>query len=445
MIESADKVNAIERMENVVLISFDSLRSDYVAQLHPAEAPNFCRMRDEGAFFSNTIVHVPCTLPSHASMLSGLYPARTGVRDMHHQVPPELPTMFTLLKERGFHTMGSSTTPMLTASRAGYKGIDEQVPFRYRCLRKSIIRSKGKRLFVFLHYWATHTPYETRLPGIRPADVALNVLGANRELENIRFVRRIGDFLWLARIKRIRTMLKEGDSRIVPALKQGYKRAIAKADRFLGGVLRILEEAGLAEKTLIVVTGDHGDSFNAHGEIETASGGRYEHGQFLYDNVLKVPLIFFCPGRKVARTFDTQVQQIDIAPTLLDALGAEYDGRMDGSSLWSNSIIGGIAPKETLAFSEVVRESLNIERRSVRSSSYKLLRDSKSNTCELYDLRVDPEEKNDLYPTDPCAEKTMLLNELQAFSESRSIDKASYTDAEQQRIEMTLRNLGYID
>jgi hypothetical protein len=73
------------------------------------------------------------------------------------------------------------------------------------------------------------------------------------------------------------------------------------------------------------------------------------------------------------------------------------------------------------------------------------LRDYRSNTCELYDLRVDPEEKNDLYPTDQGAEKTMLLHQLQAFSEFRSLDKAASTDAEQQQIQTTLRNLGYID
>jgi arylsulfatase A-like enzyme len=445
MIRLAGNANAAERMENIVLISFDSLRSDFVAQLNPAEAPNFCRMRDEGAFFSNTIVHVPCTLPSHASMLSGLYPARTGVRDMHHKVPPEVPTLFSILRERGFYTIGSSTTPMLTASRAGYKGIDEHVLFRHGPLRKSITAVKGKRLFVFLHCWGTHTPYETRLPGMRPADVALNVLGATRELENYRGVRRIGDMLWLARVKRIRAMVKERHSGIIPALKRGYKRALFKADRFLNGILEILKEANLAEKTLVVVTGDHGDSFNEHGEIDKASNGRYEHGQFLYDNVLKVPLIFFCPGRRFAQTVDAQIQQIDITPTLLEALGIEHNGPMDGSSLWSNSIIGAMPPKETFAFSEVVRESLNAELRCVRSPSHKLLRDYKSNTCELYDLRADPEEKNDLYPTDRCAEKAMLLDQLQAFSEFTSIDKAACTDSEQRQIQETLRNLGYID
>ena len=445
MTKSANNMDAIGRMENVVLISFDSLRSDFVAQLNPAEAPNFCLMRDEGAFFSNTIVHVPCTIPSHACMLSGLYPARTGVRDMHHKVPPEVLTLFTILRERGFYTIGSSTTPMLTASRAAYRGIDRQVPFRYRCLKTSIAAVKPKRFFAFLHYWDTHTPYETRLPGIRPADVALNVLGATRGLENYRYVRRIDEMLWLARVKRIRAMVKEGDSRIVPALKRGYKRAILRADRFLGGVLKILKEADLADKTLVVVTGDHGDSFNEHGEIDRASDGRYEHGQFLYDNVLRVPLIFFCPGRRFSRTYGTQVQQIDIAPTLLQALGIEHAGTMDGSSLWGSSIIGATPPQEIFAFSEVVRESLNIERRSVRSSSYKLLRDYKSNTCELYDLRIDPEEKNDLYPTDQCTEKTILLDRLQAFSGTRSVGNASSTGAEQRQIETTLRNLGYMD
>lgn len=134
-----------------------------------------------------------------------------------------------------------------------------------------------------------------------------------------------------------------------------------------------------------------------------------------------------------------------MAPTLLEALGIEHDGAMDGSSLWRNSIVGAMPPNETLAFSEVVRESINVELRSVRSRSHKLLRDYKSNTCELYDLGVDPEEQHDLYPTDQCAEKTILLDSLQAFSESRSAARAACTDDEQQRIQATLRNLGYID
>ena len=123
--------NANGCIENVVLLSFDSLRSDYIAEIGPDEAPNFCFVRDRGAFFKNTIVQAPFTMPSHVSMLSGLYPAKTSVRDMHHKVPPDVPTIFNVLKERGFYVISSSPTRML--KDGGFKGIDKHVPFRCRC------------------------------------------------------------------------------------------------------------------------------------------------------------------------------------------------------------------------------------------------------------------------------------------------------------------------
>ena len=437
--------NTNDCIQNVILISFDSLRSDYIERISPVGAPTFCRMRDEGAFFRNVIVQAPFTIPSHASMLSGLYPAKTGVHDMNHRVPPEVPTIFSILKERGFHTIGSSPTPLLTASRAGFQGIDHHVSFRCRKLKRTLIGLNGKRFFTFLHYWAIHTPYETWLPGFRPLDVALNVLGASRELENIRFARRFGDMLWLLRIKRIRTLLKEGNERIIPAIQKGYEKALIKADRFLAKILNLLKQSGLAEKTLVVVTGDHGDSFNEHGEIDRAVDGRYEHGQFLYDNVLRVPLIFFCEGRRLSRVFDSQIQEVDIVPTLLEALGVDYQGGMDGRSLWRESIMKGVSPEETFTFSEVVRDSLGIELRCVRSSAYKLIHDYKRNAYELYDLKADSGETSNLYTANESDEKAILLDALQRFSECQSTRQATYTEDEQQAIEKTLRDLGYMD
>ncbi|MHC4625377.1 MAG: sulfatase [Planctomycetota bacterium] len=436
--------SACEHVENVILISFDSLRSDYVAKISSAEAPNLCLMRDRGAFFRNAIVQAPLTIPSHASLFSGLYPAKTGVRDMHHKMSPVVPTVFSILNERGFCTMASSPMAMFR-DRLGPGGLDKNVPFRYRPLKKSITALDGKRFFAFLHYWGTHTPYETRLPGYNPVDVLLNLLRPADRLQSIRYLRRIGDALWLSRIERIRKMVKEGHSQILPALRSGYKRAIVTADKFLAGVLNILKEGNLADKTLIVLTGDHGDSFNEHGEIDTAVGGRYEHGQFLYENIIKVPLVFFCPGQGLSQAFEAQVQQVDIVPTLLDALGVETDLDMDGRSLWSEHIVKGIAPEEDYTFSEVVRESLEMELRCVRTNSHKLIYNFNDNTYELYDLQVDPEEKAVLPADQQCDEKAILLDTLTAFAESRSIEGASYTVEERQEVENTLRNLGYMD
>jgi len=440
---SIDTAN--ETVENAILISFDSLRSDIIDQISPAKAPTFCRMRDGGAFFRNSIVQAPFTIPSHASMLSGLYPAKTGVRNMQHRVPSEVPTIFGILNQRGFHTIGSSPTPLLKPERAGFRGIDEHVPFRHRSIRESLAGLNGKRFFAFLHYWDTHTPYETLLPGFRPADLALNMLGWTRELERFRYLRRVAGFLWLSRITRIRAMLKEGNKGILPALMKGYELAVIRADRFLARILEIIEQTGLADKTLVVVTGDHGDSFNEHGEIDRAVGGRYEHGQFLYDNVLRVPLIFYCSGKSLSQKFDAQVQEIDITPTVLEALGVQYDGNIDGRPLWRESIVTKVAPAEALAFSEIVREDLNIEMRCVRSSSHKLIQDFKTNTFELYDIKSDREEKKNLYPGTERSETAALQDRLRAFTESACAKQASSTQAEREQVEALLRNLGYID
>jgi len=430
-------------MENVVLVSFDSLRSDYVAQISPAEAPSLCLIRDRGAFFKNAIVQAPFTIPSHASMLTGLYPARTGVRDMHHRIAPEVPSVFSILNEAGFYVMASSPTALLR--RGGkFRGIDRHVPSRYRCLKKSIVGLNGKRFFAFLHHWGTHTPYQTRLPGWKPMDVVSNLLRPFCGLGYVHGLRRIGDALWLYRVERIRTMLKNGNKKILPALKRGYRDALIKADKFLGRVLKILEEADLANKTLLIITGDHGDSFSEHGEINRAIGGRYEHGQFLYDNTIRVPLIFFSGGRRFSRAFDAQIQEIDIAPTLLEALGVEYEGTMDGTSRWTENMVGGKEPNGTFAFSEVVRESLDIQLRCVRSSSFKLIYDYGNNTFEFYDLRADPQEKNNLYPADTYRQKDALLAQLHLFSQINRVAGESCSGSEQKQIEQMLRNLGYL-
>jgi arylsulfatase A-like enzyme len=314
-------------IKNVVLISFDSLRSDYIAKANAEDMPFFCRARDNGVYFRNVIVQAPFTVPSHMSMLTGLYPAKTGVRDIKDRPSSNLPTILDILKRNEFTTILSSRTGIFRIM--GITGVDKHVPLRHKSLLKAMASSDKGRLFAFLHYWGTHTPYETRLPGLQPINVLLNILRPLDRFNDKRFLRFVLGKLWLLRVKRIRAMLKQGDSRILPAVRKGYKNALKKADRFIGVVLDILQAAGIAGETLIVITGDHGDSFNEHGEIRRAVDNRHEHGQFLYDNVIKVLLIFFLPKRRLAKVFDGQVQLIDIMPTMLETLGVDYTGALD--------------------------------------------------------------------------------------------------------------------
>jgi len=432
-----------EYIKNVVFMSFDSLRSDYIAMASPRQTPLFCRIRDEGAFFKNAIVQAPFTVPSHVSMFTGLYPAKTGVHDMQDKLSNEIATIFTILKKKGFYTILSSRTSIFR--NRGLQEIDLHIHFRLRKLAKAIAKLTHIRFFAFCHYWDTHTPYETHLPGFKPLHILLNQLKPVDRFKDIRFLGRFLRYLWRLRVGRIRTMMKQQDSRIIPSIKEGYKDAIIKADKYLRGILNLLESACIADKTLLVLTGDHGDSFNEHDEINRAVDKRYEHGQFLYDNVIKVPLIFFWPKKRFARVLDEQVQQVDIMPTILEALNVEYDGDLDGKSLWDVCTGRVVKPESRLAFSEVVRESLGIERRCVRSMSSKLIHDYNSNSFELYDLRTDPEEKTNLWPGDGYDEKSTLIDSLQAFSKiSRNVN-VTYSEEEQRQIEKTLRQLGYID
>jgi arylsulfatase A-like enzyme len=327
----------------------------------------------------------------------------------------------------------------------GIEEIDMRIPLRQGKLAKTILELKGEPFFTHLHYWDTHTPYRTFLSGFNPIDIVLNMLRPLDRFKDIHCFERVLEAIWLFRVKRIRSLMQENAEKILPAVKKGYMDAVITADRFLGVVLKIIKAAGVADETLLVVTSDHGDSFNEHDEINRAQGKRYEHGQFLYDNIIKVPLIFFWPKRNFKRAPEAQVRQVDILPTILEALNVGHDVALDGKSLWHASIAEKVNLGNEFVFSEVVRESLDIKLKCVRSMSSKLICNCNTNEFELYDLRTDPDEKNNLWSREDCHEKEILMANLQALSSMGESERLIHSELEERQIQETLRNLGYID
>jgi len=434
--------NNPNQIENVVLISYDSLRSDYIATLSDEDIPNFALMKNEGAFFENTIVQAPMTIPSHCSMLTGLYPANTGVRDMHHQLPSEVPSIFNLLQNNGVRTISVASTPMLKSRKI--TGIDDHLKLSLSQFEKTLKSNSGKPSFSFLHYWDTHTPYETQLPARSLKDIVLNLLKPLRLFKNLKGGERVDDFLELQRVNRIRYLLKEKDPKIIEAAKKGYIKSIKTADKFLGNTFNSMKKLNLFEKTLFIIMGDHGDSFNEHDEIDRQPDLRYEHGHFLYDNILRIPLIFYWPGKRVGNHYKQQVELMDLSPTILDALNVKCDNKFDGISLLK-AILGENDQRfNPYVFSEVMRESRDLSLYSVRSSKTKLIRDDKLDKYEMYDLVNDPEEQNNLWPNDSHNEKDVLLEELKKFSKIDSKETEKTTDADKEKIEKALKDLGYM-
>jgi arylsulfatase A-like enzyme len=436
------KASTTNKIEHVILISYDSLRSDYIAALSDEEISAFALMKREGAFFENAIVQAPMTIPSHCSMLTGLYPANTGVRDMHHQLPSEVPSVFNLLQKGGIYTISVASTHMLKSRKI--TGIDVHLKLSLSQLSKTLKSKNASSSFSFIHYWDTHTPYETQLPAKSIKDVILNMSKPLKMLENIKGGERVNDFLELQRVNRIRYLLKHKHPRIIEAAKKGYINSIKTADKFLANTFNTMKKLDLYEKTLFIVMGDHGDSFNEHNEIDRQPDLRYEHGHFLYDNILKVPLIFFWPGQKVGKHFKQQVELIDLTPTILDSLNVKCDHKFDGLSL-IKAINGDNDQKfKPFVFSEVVRESRDLSLRSVRTNKTKLIKDDKTNKFELFDLVKDPAEQNNLWPQDPHSEKSVLLEELEEFSKIDSKETEETSDADKEKIEKALKDLGYM-
>ena len=435
-------INNTNHIENVVLVSFDSLRSDYIAALSDEDIPTFGLMKNNGAFFENAIVQAPMTIPSHCSMLTGLYPANTGVRDMHHQLPSEVPSLFNLLQNEGVRTISVASTPMLKSRKI--TGIDDHLKLSLFQLEKTLKTNRGKPSFTFIHYWDTHTPYETHLPKKSLMDIVLNTLKPLKMFKNLKGGERVNDFLELKRVNRIRNLLKEENPNIVEAAKKGYIKSIKTADKFLANTFKSMKKLNLFEKTLFIIMGDHGDSFNEHAEIERQPDLRYEHGHFLYDNILRIPLIFYWPGQRVGKHYTQQVELIDLTPTILEAFNIKCDNKFDGTSLLK-AVHGKNDQKfNPYVFSEVVRESRDLSLRSVRSLKTKLIRDDKLDQYEMYDLLNDPDEKNNIWPQDSHNEKDILLNELEKFSKIDSKETEKTTEADKDKIEKALKDLGYM-
>lgn len=430
------------RVKNVLIITFDSLRSDFVTELKKKNAPNFCKIKDEGAFFRNTIVQAPFTIPSHCSMFTGKYPVRINVQDMQHQLPSEYPSIFNILQQHNFTTLAFAATPMLQSRKI--TGIDKEVILSTKYLKKMLHQVKNKQFLAFLHYWDTHTPYETILPVRGPIDIFLNLLTPLRMFKNTVIGRKIENRIALKLIDRIRTLVKVHDERIIDSIKNGYRKSIYRADKMLGAVLKALEKNELMENTLLIVFGDHGDSFNEHNEVHKQEEMRYEHGHFLYDNILKVPLILYSPNIVLSKSFGDQAQLTDIVPTILEATRIPWDDEFDGISLWGAVTGAANSLKREFTFSEVVRATRNIELRSIRSLKTKLIKNYKSDSFELYDLVFDPMELNDLWPEDPHGEKAKMLEELSKFSLLGDKQRVETCEEDKQKIDDVLRKLGYL-
>ncbi len=344
---------------NVLLITLDTTRADHLGCYghKPARTPNLDGLAREGVRFARAYCPAPLTLPSHASIMTGLYPAAHGVHNNGHDLPSGIVTLAEILKGRGYAT-GAFVSAFSVDSRFGIdRGFDvyddtflADSPFKTQNAERRAeetfarfsrwLETGGKdRFFGWVHYYDPHLPYDPPSP----------------------YKEEFG-----------------GDP---------YDGEIAYMDRYVGSVLDRLRELGVLERTLVVVAGDHGEGLGD--KVEQG------HGIFLYEETLRVPLIFHNPALfPRPRVVESQVRLIDIAPTILEILGLKdaaagmkgqsLVGRMAGKDRKDlDSLVETVYPRENFGWSELV---------GLISGRWKYIQSPRP---ELYDLKSDPGEKED--------------------------------------------------
>jgi tetratricopeptide (TPR) repeat protein len=372
---------------HVVVISIDTLRSDRLPAYGygGTKTPSIDRLAADGIVFENAWSHVPLTLPSHASVMTGLLPPEHGVRDNAGQrLDPKTPTIATLLRANGYATGGGVSAYVLrqsTGIASGFDSYDDQIAFvegaptgnlrrsgreTVRLARDWIESHRASPFFLFVHLFEPHAPYE-------------------------------------------------GGS---------YDAAVAKADEAVGELLDKLRQRKIYDDTLVILLSDHGEGLRDHGE--------QEHGVLLYREALQVPLIVKLPrSERRGERVPALAQLIDVLPTILDATKTTPPASLRGQSL-----LGDLGNRTSYAETLYPRIHLGwSELRSIVDWPIHLIDGPKP---ELYRVAADRREQTNVLDANR-RDFTRLRAQLEAMP--KAAVTAQRIDAEEAR---KLAALGYV-
>jgi arylsulfatase A-like enzyme/Flp pilus assembly protein TadD len=352
---------------NLVLVTIDTLRADRLGAYGntTVATPNLDRLAREGAMALHASAQVPLTRPSHVSLLTGLYPADHGIRDnVSPPLRPGVPLLAEILQKRGFRTAAFVSSIVLSKQSGLGRGFDtysdrfdigdDDARFLNTIQKRgdatvaeaaAWLREPGpERRFAWVHLYDPHDPYEPPEP----------------------YATRYADRL--------------------------YDGEVAWSDDLVGRLDAVLAETGRRDDTLLVVTADHGEGLDEHGEAV--------HGFFVYETTLHVPLIVRGPRVTPGTRITGVTRSVDVMPTALDVLGlADAIPAVSGRSL--APALTGKALTDEPTFAESLTPLIHYgwsDLRALRDGRWKYILAPRP---ELYDLGQDPGELKNLVGAEP--------------------------------------------
>lgn len=387
----------------VILISLDTLRSDYLPMYgrDDVETPHLERLAADGIVYERAWSHYPLTVPSHASIFTGALPTEHGVRDNvgYPLATQEFAYLPRVLRDAGYRTAGAVSTFLLAADAGfgdGFELYDDHIA---RDLERSLAASQrsgnetldrllpwleevqDEPFFLFFHLYEPHTPYDPPEP----------------------FASRYDD---------------------------PYAGEVAHADSIVGRLLAELDRLGVYERSLIVALSDHGEGLGDHGEAE--------HGVFLYREAIQVPLILKLPkagrdtptGERVAPS----AQLIDVAPTIRALVNAQPP---EDGSVPLLDLLRPEAPERTL-YAETYYPRLRLGWSELTSAVEGDVHLIDGPDPELFDLAADPGETQNV-----LLDNRRVYARLDAWLEEQEAELAAPSEVDEET-QSRLASLGYL-
>jgi len=450
-------------LPNVVIVVIDTLRADSLSCYQEkvsssVTTPNIDRLAANGARFLSAYAQAPWTRPSTASLFTGLYPASHGIVTPFDPLSQALPTMASMLKRRGYQTVGFSANPQVSPTFGFHNGFDRFWSSTTRLVDKSagvrLLRKWGlgksekqpsrgvlhstaddvnlaierwlkeepgdAPTFLYVQYLDPHDPYtapEDLLQSPRLGDVDESVLYASQELPPYPLEG---------------SSLPELDPQELHELQRRYDTEIRFVDDRLGKMLESLRAAGIwGEDDYLIITSDHGEEFHEHQQ--------WQHGRSLFEEMIHVPLIMVGPNIPAGDVVQKPVELVDVLPTV-----AAWTGDPPRFNQHGENLFGGY--KKMGAFSHRPRKQHPIWSLRVGAQKVIWIQGGKEIIKLAFDLDADPNEAN---PLREEGGKSFLglharLEELMESSAEYQQDNLGPIDLGASAA-LDLEQLGYID
>lgn len=452
------------RRPNVVLIVLDTTRADRFscAGYELKTTPSIDALAKEGIVYDHAYSTNFWTLPSHASLFTGLYPSQAGATSETIFLPRRNRTLAEILKESGYETSAFVCNAWVSNERGFSQGFDEYnemwraenqlgIPpqagrTEWAGLKKVLMwleerEATKKPFFVFVNFNSPHLPYNPPEPFWSTYFSGSDY--NNEEVNRVAVIAGMWDYFG-GKFK-----LGERDFHIMSDL---YNGEMAFADHCVGQITERLKQYGMFEDTVVVVTSDHGENLGEHGMID--------HLLSMYETTLHVPLVIRYPGRLSAGgRVSSLVSLLDVAPTILDLCDISSEAikmKFSGASLVSDKrsqrayvIAENERPMSGIAlmkkrFPEFDTRKIDYRMRAIRTDRHKLIWNI-GGKIELFDLQTDPAENNNLADSEVQVRDKLhqiLTNWMYQMPAAGDVSFMESKDKESVEI---LRSLGYVE